>query len=409
MIQPESNYHAVVIGAGPAGTAAATFLHRAGHRVCVLEKTRFPRFVIGESLLPRCNDLLREVGLLQDVERQGYLEKHGAVFLRGAESCRFEFADQHTQGAQFTWQVPRDHFDQVLAQAAMKQGVPYFFEQTVTGVQTGPEAHVLVRGPTGATRQVDCRFVVDASGYGRVLSRLLGLDQPSDLPVRHSLFAHVTGDHRPAGRDEGLIWIVQCEGGAWSWVIPFSNGRTSIGVVGTPEFFSNLPAPADDPAAPLRAVIGRDPNLSRRLGDAEFVFEPRSIAGYSIGIEKLYGHGFCLVGNAAEFLDPVFSSGVTLALESALLAARVVSRELNGETVDWAADFEAPLHARIDCFRTYVNAWYAGDLSRLFFSAHPPANYRKMLCSVLAGNAWDQSNPLVREHRRKLRQLVQMC
>ena len=377
--------------------------------MCVLEKTRFPRFVIGESLLPRCNDLLREVGLLQEVERQGYLEKHGALFLRGNERCRFEFAEQFTQGAPFTWQVPRDHFDQTLAQGAMKQGVPYFFEQTVTGVQTGPETNVLARGPTGATRQIDCRFVVDASGYGRVLSRLLDLDHPSDLPVRHSLFAHMTGDVRSTGKEEGLIWIVQCEGGAWGWVIPFSNGRTSVGIVAEPEYFRALPAAPDDLAGRLRAVIDEDPNLGARLRNAAFAFEPRLIAGYSVGIKRLHGHGFCLVGNATEFLDPVFSSGVTLALESAILAARSVSRELNGETVDWEHEYELPVKNGIDCFRTYVDAWYAGDLSRLFFSTHPPENYRNMLCSVLAGHAWDQTNPLVREHRRKLRQLVQLA
>ncbi|MFH0944779.1 MAG: FAD-dependent oxidoreductase [Planctomycetota bacterium] len=405
---PADQYDVIVIGAGPAGCAAAAFLKRAGHEVCVLEKTRFPRFVIGESLLPRCNDLLDEAGLLDAVKRQGYLEKHGALFLKEGECCRFDFAEQHTPGARFTWQVPRDHFDQVLAREVESLGVPVLFEQTVTSARVGDRPQVLVCGAEGEERRIDCRFIIDASGYGRVLPRLLNLDRPSDLPARRALFAHLAGDRRPRGREEGLIWIVQSAASAWSWVIPFSNGRTSFGVVGPAEFFQSLAAAPADLKGRLEEVIQMDAATAARFQGAEIALTPRTIEAYSVGVSQLHGEGFCLVGNATEFLDPVFSSGVTLALESALLAARALDRQLKGESVDWQAQFVAPLKAEIDCFRTYVKAWYAGDLSRLFFSKTALPRYRKMVCSVLAGHAWDLSNPLVKNHERKLRQLIQL-
>lgn len=407
---PSERYDVVVIGGGPAGSAAAAFLKRAGHDVCVLEKARFPRFVIGESLLPRCNDLLDEAGLLDVVKRQRYQEKHGALFLRGAECCRFNFAEQHTSGARFTWQVPRDHFDNVLAKETERLGVPYFFEQTVTSAEVGDSPQVVVRGPAGEERRIECRFIVDASGYGRVLPRQLNLDRPSELPVRHALFAHLIGDRRPSGREEGLIWIIQNSAEAWSWVIPFSNGHTSFGVVGTPGFFRSLETDPSDLEGRLREVIQMHAATAARFKRTEIALAPQRIEAYSIGVSRLCGKGFCLLGNATEFLDPIFSSGVTLALESALLAARALDRQLKGDAVDWQAEFVAPLTAEIDCFRTFVNAWYAGDLSRLFFNnAKALPKYRKMICSVLAGHAWDLTNPLVKSPERKLRQLLQLA
>jgi 2-polyprenyl-6-methoxyphenol hydroxylase-like FAD-dependent oxidoreductase len=395
----------IVIGAGPAGSAAAALVHRAGLSVRVVEQTRFPRFVIGESLLPRCMDILDEAGLLDAVKARGYQVKNGALFVHGAERCSFDFHDQHTRGWSWTWQVPRADFDQTLATEVERMGVPVHWATKVTAVDLpdgpGPRRLTVV-DESGATHVLSARFVIDASGYGRVLPRLLGLDEPSGQPPRRALFAHVEGDRRPSGPDQERIWIcIHPEAiGAWLWIIPFSDGRTSVGAVSDPGFFEGFQADTDE--ARLRAIIASEPGARERLSDARFLFPPRTLAGYSSSVKRLWGPGYCLVGNATEFLDPVFSSGVTLALESASRAARLAVRELGGEAVDWDREFSAPMMRGIDVFRTFVERWYDGTLARLFFAPRKDDRIRAQICSVLAGYVWDETNPLVRDHARRV-------
>jgi flavin-dependent dehydrogenase len=401
----------LVIGAGPAGCAAAAILSRAGLSVRIVERTRFPRFVIGESLLPHCMDVLDEAGLLPAVKERRYQVKNGALFARGAERCSFDFRDQHTPGWSWTWQVPRADFDQTLASEVERMGVPIDWATRVVAVElpAGPGSrHVTVVDDVGNTRRLCARFVIDASGYGRVLPRLLELDRPSGLPPRMALFTHVEGDRRPVGPDSERIWIcIHPRGedlaatakGAWIWIIPFSDGRTSVGAVSAPDFFGGF---AGDDATRLRAILASEPSARERLADARFVFAPETLAGYSIAVKRLWGPGYCLVGNATEFLDPVFSSGVTLALESASRAGHLVVRQLGGEMVDWEKEFVAPMIRGIDVFRTFVTRWYDGTLPRLFFSRRKDAPIRAQISSVLAGYVWDETNPLVRDHVRRI-------
>ncbi len=400
-----SSADVAVIGAGPAGTAAASILHAADHSVCVLEKARFPRFVIGESLLPRCMDLLEAAGLMRAVEGRGYIVKHGATFLRGDERSDFDFADQHHDGWGWTWQVPRADFDLALADAVQEAGVPIFFEHAVEAASFESDPVLDVRGPDGQRHRLRARHVIDASGYGRVLPRLLGLGRPSGLPVRQALFTHVRGDRRPEGDQEGRIWLCVHPDGAWIWIIPFSDGRTSVGVVAEPSFFEALP---EDPAEQLRAALGREPNCAARLADATFAFEPVRIGGYSVGVERLHGPGFTLVGNATEFLDPIFSSGVTLALESSVLAAEALVRQLAGEAVDWDREYARPLMAGVGVFRACVEAWYEGTLPFVFFSPDPEPVAKRQICSVLAGYVWDETNPYVQRPKRQLARTAQL-
>lgn len=396
----------LIIGAGPAGAVAAAQLHREGFRCLVVEKQKFPRFVIGESLLPRTMDLLKEVGLLEAVEARGFIHKTGAVFMRGAEVCDFDFANQSGNGWKYTYHVPRADFDQAMADEVAARGVEMLFGHGVVAVNfANNHAAVMLERPDGTRREMAVRFVLDCSGYGRVLPRLLNLEAPSKYPVRESLFTHVTGDQRPTGRGEGKIWICIHPGGAWLWVIPFSNGKTSVGIVAEPEFYSRY---GSDPETQLRAIVRSEPNVAARLADMQIVFPPTRVTGFACSVKKLFGPQFALAGNATEFLDPVFSSGVTLAMESGLRAARVTARQLRGEPVDWQVDYADHVMQGVDTFRSYVSAWYDDKLPTILFAAQRNPDIMRQICSVLAGYVWDKSNPYVAQADRALRALARI-
>jgi len=201
-----TDYDVLIIGAGPAGSLAAALLQREGFRLLVVEKQVFPRFVIGESMLPSSMGLLEQAGLLDPIEKQGFMKKYGAVFFRGNQTCNFDFANQSAAGFKYTFQVTRADFDKTLADAVAARGVPILYGHSVTNVSFGSShATVTLAEPGDKQRTVTARFVLDCSGYGRVLPRMLKLEEPSSFPPRESLFAHVSGDVRPDGREEGKI------------------------------------------------------------------------------------------------------------------------------------------------------------------------------------------------------------
>jgi flavin-dependent dehydrogenase len=390
----------LIIGAGPAGAIAAAHLQRAGCRLLVVEKHVFPRFVIGESLLPHTMDLLKEVGLLEAVEKCDFMKKTGAVFMRGNQVCNFDFANQSGAGWQYTYQVPRAEFDKAIADAVQARGVEFRYGHSVAAVDfSNAHAEVTLDQPDGTQCKVTARFVLDCSGYGRVLPRLLNLEEPSKYPVRESLFAHVTGDVRPPDREQGKIWISVHSAGAWIWIIPFSNGRTSVGVVAESKFFDRFPG---DPAEQLRAIVMSDPNTAARLAHMQFVFQPHRIKGFACSVKKLFGPQFALAGNATEFLDPVFSSGVTLAMESGLRAAQVLTRHLQGQPVDWQREYADHVMQGVNTFRAYVTAWYDDKLPTILFASQRNPDIMRQICSVLAGYVWDKSNPYVSQADRAL-------
>ncbi|MGC3958078.1 MAG: tryptophan 7-halogenase [Verrucomicrobiota bacterium] len=352
-------------------------------------------------------NLLNEVGLLPAVEARGFIHKTGAVFRRGNQACDFDFSNQSGDGWKYTFQVPRAEFDMTIADAVAARGVPMLYEHGVKAVSFSNE-HVAVdvEQPDGQRRQITARFILDCSGYGRVLPRLLDLEKPSNFPPREALFAHITGDVRPSGRDEGKIWACIHPDGAWFWIIPFSNGKTSVGVVATPEFFARY---SGDPEAQFRAIISGEPNAAARLAKMQLVFPPQRISGYACSIKQLFGPRFVLAGNATEFLDPIFSSGVTLAMESGLRAAQLTARQLHGKPVDWQKDYADFIMQGVNTFRTYVTAWYDGRFAQILFSNHRNTDITQKICSVLAGYVWDLNNPFVAQAERALQALATLA
>ncbi|HEU4410779.1 MAG TPA: FAD-dependent oxidoreductase [Polyangiaceae bacterium] len=397
-------FDVAIIGAGPAGSAAAAWLAGRGHRVVCFERGWFPRHTIGESLLPRCNVLLREAGLFDAVAARRYMPKRGATFVRGTERERFCFARGLPGDDEATFQVPRDDFDQTLATAARARGADLRFGHEVEAAQADEAgARLGVRDvETGERREVQARFLLDCSGPGRVLAKLWRLDRPAPLPTRSAYFTMVEGDERPAGELEGDIWVCLHPRGTWLWIIPFSDGRTSVGVVGDDDRFDASMGDREK----LFDAVRTEPNAAARLARAAPVLRTMSLRGWTTSTARTHGPGWAVAGNAGDFLDPVFSSGVCLALESSLLAARLADRTLGGQAVDWQAEFAAPVASAVAVFRSFVQGWYRGDVPKLFFAREKLERVQRQVTSVLGGNVLNTDNPLVRDPEGALRTLL---
>jgi flavin-dependent dehydrogenase len=348
--------------------------------------------------------------MLKDVVEAGFQYKNGAAFAWGDKVTAFDFRDKFSEGWGTTYQVQRATFDKVLADAATRMGAEIRYQHEVTAIDLdGDKPRVTARDAAGNVIEVEARFVLDASGFGRVLPRLLELETPSNFPVRGAIFTHVA-DHVPADagfdRDKIRVSVHPQRPDVWFWTIPFSNGRCSLGVVAEQDFLARY---AGSETERLRAIVAEDAGLSTLLKDAAWDTPARQIVGYSANVRSLWGPGFALLGNAGEFLDPVFSSGVTIAMKSAVLAAQCIAREFAGEAVDWQADYAAPLKAGVDVFRAFVDAWYAGGFQKIVFSDRHAPDVRRMIASILAGYAWDANNPYVAQTRRRLRVLEELC
>ncbi|QXI15309.1 NAD(P)/FAD-dependent oxidoreductase [Pseudomonas hamedanensis] len=399
----------VIIGAGPSGAIAAALLKRKGHDVLVIERQHFPRFSIGESLLSHCLDFVEEAGMLEAVNAAGFQRKTGAAFAWGERYSAFDFSETFTDGKPTTFQVQRADFDKLLADQAALQGAEIRYGDAIVSVDFDrAQPQLDVRREDGSAYRVEAEFVLDASGYGRVLSRLLDLEAPSNFPVRQAVFTHVEDhiDHPAFDREKILVTTHPLHRDIWFWTIPFSNGRCSVGVVAAAEHFNGRDSDLD---ACLRSFIAETPSLAKVLNNAVWDTPARTLGGYAANVKTLHGPGFALLGNAAEFLDPVFSSGVTIAMRSASMAAAVLHRQLQGETVDWQREFAEPLKRGVDTFRCYVEGWYAGTFQDVIFFEDGQEPIRRMICSILAGYAWDERNPFVSEARRRLKMVSELC
>ena len=396
----------LVIGAGPSGCVAASYLNKNNISVKVVERSKFPRFVIGESLIPRVMDHFDEAGLLEHLTDKDFEKKFGARFIRGEEVCEFDFSEKFGKGWDWTWQIPRADFDHTLAQGAVKNGVDIEFETEVLDVVfNGSNSVTTVRDKEGNTREIHAKFIIDSSGYGRVLPRILKLDAPSSIPENSSIFTHVTDSRRPEGREGVQITFDILEIKIWLWVIPFSNGKTSIGVVGPTELLNAVEGSTTDV---LKHFINRSDFYRDRFQDIDFLFEPHKIENYSCSVTKLCGPGFTLTGNSSEFLDPVFSSGVCFATESGMLSAKLFLKEQAGENVDWEKEYTEYMRYGVNVFATYVKEWYTGNLQTLFF--HKPENIdvKEKICAVLAGYVWNKENPFVKKHAHVIQNMAYM-
>ena len=398
----------VIIGAGPSGTVAAALLKKNGHNVIIVEKQHFPRFSIGESLLCSCLDDLEKAGLLDVIEKAGFQVKKGAAFQHNNHYTQFDFSENFTAGKQSTYQVERATFDKILADEVIQLGVDIRFGEQVEDIslEQGPE--LTLRKGSGEKYTLKADFILDASGYGRVLPRLLDLEIPSRLENRRAIFTHINDQFTDKNfdREKILITTHATNPEIWFWTIPFTQGKSSLGVVVPESLFIDYQL---DNQQFLNKMISETPSLSALLEGSQWNNPINTLSGYSANVKSYHGEYFALLGNAAEFLDPVFSSGVTIAIRSATLAAGLLHQQFSGHHVDWETQYDDRLKVGINCFRTYVENWYNRRFQDIIYYHDPDPKIKAMICSILAGYAWDITNPFVQDSEKKLNLLADIC
>jgi flavin-dependent dehydrogenase len=379
------NYDVAIIGGGPAGSTAAILLAKVGRKVIVLERDKFPRFHIGESLLPFSMATFARLGLLEKLQA-GFVEKYGGEIAEagGEKATKFYFKDGFGARTDRSYQVLRSEFDKMLLDHARENGAEVHEETSVDEV-TFSNGNCQLRVSGRKAGNVEATYVIDASGRNSVIGTKFKLKKNYEHLKKLSLFAHYEGVAREAGIDGTLTRMVRTLH-SWFWVIPLKGDRTSIGVVlDTAEFKKSKLSPEDF----FERALQEQPLLRERIGNGRRISEVYSAADYSFRNEKLAGDRWLLAGDAAGFIDPVFSSGVFLAVFSGEKAADTVQEALKHpkRRCRLFTRYERAVNRAMDVYLRFVDSWYSGKefievfLTETDFLRIPPA-----VNAVLGGN-----------------------
>ncbi len=385
-----AEYDVLIVGGGPSGSTAGAYLSLAGLRVLIAEKERFPRFHIGESLLPAGNAILRQTGVWPAVEAAGFKRKYGAEFHLSNESAppkRVVFAAGFAPGMDYTYQVERSRFDHLLLDHAAGLGCDVRQETRVTAASETAAGHeATLEGPDGS-RTVRCSWIIDASGRDNHFHKPLKLERTEPiLPKKVAVYAHFEGVRRADGPEGGNIVIVR-HGDGWFWLIPLDERRTSIGLVTGVE---RLRAAGGDAEALFDQIVGQSSKLQSLMAGAEPVSKFHVTSDYSYRARRFASRRLLLVGDAAGFLDPMFSTGVFMALLSARSAARAVIKA-HGQRAPlsrWAQWwYTYNLRAHFGVFENLVLAFYDNASFSVFMDRSPPLELARAINAIVAGNS----------------------
>jgi 2-polyprenyl-6-methoxyphenol hydroxylase-like FAD-dependent oxidoreductase len=378
----------LVVGGGPAGSTIAALLARRGERVTLVEKDRHPRFHIGESLLPLNVPLFEELGIKDEIEQIGML-KLGVEFVspHHGKALSLDFASGWDKRFFYSYQVRRSAFDHILLKNAIAKGATIVEGCRVTDVEFQPDGSVTASGRDehGKIHSWHADFLVDASGRDTLLANRLSLKQRNRRHNSAAIFGHFTGARRSAGKAEGNITIYWFDHG-WIWFIPLSDGTTSIGAVCPPSF---LKSRTTDVTSFFVSVLAMCPALGERLKNAELTGAATATGNYSYQATRMTGKSYILLGDAFTFIDPVFSTGVYLAMRSAFLGADAVSACLHEprKAVRALRRFDAEVRQGIERFSWYIYRITTPALRDLLMaSGKNVARVEEALMSLLSGD-----------------------
>ena len=382
----------LVIGGGPAGATAATLLAARGHRVLVAERSEEPQFKIGESLMPATYWTLERLGMLEKMRASSFPKKYSVQFYSrdGHASKPFYFFENDPHESSQTWQVLRSRFDQMLLDNAVEKGAELRRGLGVSEVlfEDGRAVGAEVVASDGTRGRIAARVVVDATGQSAFLARRLGMLEVEPRMRHISFFSHFRGAVRDPGIDEGATLVINSSAGkSWFWYIPLPDDVVSVGVVGPVDYL--IKGRAGDPAAVFAEELAATPALQPRIAGAEQLFPIRARRDFSYRARQIAGDGWVIVGDAFGFIDPIYSTGVLLALKAGEMAADAIHEglergDLSGEQL---GRFGLEFTAGMESLRRLVYAYYAEGFSfAQFLRAHP--HCRRDIITLLTGNVY---------------------
>ena len=394
MAKPRYDFDFAVAGGGPAGSSAAISLGQRGHSVVLFERDTFPRFHIGESLLSTANDAFAALGVTKRIEAACFPEKWGArLFTHDGQSGRYvDFTNVREVNRPQTYQVCRQEFDRILLERAREVGVEVREGCQVTACEFSGDAAVLsVASRTdAATGHVRVRAIVDATGRRGLIARKFNLRTEEPRLANIAIFSHYTNVPRLGGPRPDDIRLIARSDAGWFWLIPISKELTSVGVVLPKLLYRSLAN--GSPEETLNGAIADTPIVAELMREARREWPVRVEKDFSYSASVYAGHRWILAGDAGSFLDPVFSTGVSIAMESGIEAAAELHRALARDDFSEAnfAAFSRRQRKRFQRFRRFVVGFYTPQFRDVFFSPNPPRLVFRSVVTMLAGK-WNAS------------------